>query len=127
MFVKGDKARAVALGLGGAGVLDIVRQNVPSLVPMSAEDAGYLLGSAAQSDAHLAAMLGAANAGVPGVLPNIFGAANAGVPGVLPNVFGVDTAKVPMGDDEAEFFGVDTAEVPMGDEEGESLFAASWL
>ena len=96
-----------ALGAAGMGLLDIVRNNVPALVPLSAEDAGYLLGNAAQHDESVAAMLGTLDTGVPGVLPNIFGVDTAGVPmgadeipqGIIPNVFGVDTAGVPMGDD----------------------------
>lgn len=99
-----------ALGAAGMGLLDIVRNNVPALVPLSAEDAGYLLGNAAQHDESVAAMLGTLDTGVPGVLPNIFGVDTAGVPmgadeipeGIVPNIFGVDTAGVPMGDDEGD-------------------------
>lgn len=118
---KNDYAKKAAIAIGGTGLFDLLRQNLPALVPMSAEDAGYLLGSAASSDADLARMFGADNAGVPGVLPNVFGADNAHIPGVLPNVFGIDTATVPMGDDDFEAYGIDTAMVPMGDEEGENL------
>ena len=99
-----------ALGAAGMGLLDIVRNNVPSLVPLSAEDAGYLLGNAAQYDESVATMLGTLDTGVPDVLPNVFGMDTAGVPmgadeipqGIIPNVFGVDTAGVPMGDDEGD-------------------------
>ena len=121
---KSELARGAAIGAAGMGLLDILRNNVPSLVPLSAEDAGYLLGAASVHDESIAAMLGAVNADVPGVLPNVFGAVNADVPGVLPNVFGVDTGSVPMGDDsDLSFLGVDTGSVPMGDSEGEFLFA----
>lgn len=112
--------RNAAIGAGAMGVLDLLRSNVPSLVPLSAEDAGYLLGAAAAHDESIAAMFGADNANVPGVIPNVFGvdtgtvpmgedwipavgADNANVPGVIPNVFGVDTGTVPMGDDEGGY------------------------
>ena len=110
--------RTGAFAVGGMGLLDLVRSNVPALVPLSAEDAGYLLGAASAHDSDLAAMLGAQNANVPGVVD--FGAQNANVPGVVD--FGVDTGAVPMGQDYS-LFGVDTGAVPMGeDEEGDSLF-----
>lgn len=125
-FGRNSMAKTAAISIGGTGLFDLLRQNLPALVPMSAEDAGYLLGSAASSDEELASMFGMSNSEVPGVLPNVFGSGNSEVPGVLPNVFGVDTAMVPMGYD-SEMFGVDTAMVPMGDEEGESLFGESYL
>jgi len=115
---KTEAARGAAIGAAGMGLLDIMRANVPALVPLSAEDAGYILGNASIHDESIAAMLGADNSDVPGVLPNIFGvdtgsvpmgadgvfgADNSGVPGVLPNIFGVDTGSVPMGDGEGEF------------------------
>lgn len=116
LFVKNDKAKAAGMTAIGAGLFDLLRQNVPALVPFSAEDAGWLLGSAAASDRDLAQ--GLANSGVPGVLPNVFGVDtssvplgydNSDVPGVLPNVFGVDTSGIPLGEDD----------------EGESLFGNS--
>jgi hypothetical protein len=110
--------RNAALAVGGMGVLDLVRANVPALVPLSAEDAGYLLGAASAHDSSLAAMLGVENSSVPGVLD--FGAENAEVPGVLD--FGTDTGTVPMGSEMA-YFGTDTGTVPMGeDDEGDDIF-----
>lgn len=98
-----------AMGAAGMGILDIVRNNVPALVPLSAEDAGYLLGNAAQHDESVAAMLGTLDTGVPGVLPDVFGVDTGEVPmgadipqGIVPDVFGVDTAGVPMGEDEGD-------------------------
>ena len=120
MFIKNDKAKIAGLVAAGAGAWDMLRQNVPALTALSAEDAGFLLGSAAADDPDLAEMLGASNSNVSGVIPNVFGGySNGGIPGVVPNVFGVDTAEVPLG--------VDTAEVPLGDDEdGESLFGSQW-
>ena len=60
-----------------------------------------------------------AEAGVPGVLPNVFGADNAHIPCVLPNVFGIDPQTVPMGDDDFEAYGIDTAR-PRCPREGEN-------
>ena len=120
---RAEMVRGAAIGAAGMGLLDLLRSNVPALVPLSAEDAGYLLGSAAMHDESIAAMLGQANGDVPGVLPNVFGQANEDVPGMIPNVFGVDTGSIPMGDDGLSMFGVDTGSIPMGDGEGEYLFA----
>ena len=81
-----------ALGAAGMGLLDIVRNNVPALVPLSAEDAGYLLGNAAAYDENVASLLGLDTGAVP--------MGEDGIPsGVIPNVFGLDTGAVPMGED----------------------------
>ena len=55
---RNEHAERAALGAAGMGLLDLLRSNVPALVPMSAEDAGYLLGNAAAHDEGLAAVLG---------------------------------------------------------------------
>ena len=110
--------RDAAVGAAGMGLLDILRSNVPALVPLSAEDAGYLLGSASTYDDRLAAMLGM------DTVPDIYG------DDTVPNIFGVDTGSVPMGSDTGAFpmgdelsmFGVDTGSVPMGDGEGDGIF-----
>lgn len=94
--------------IAAAGGWDLLRQNVPLLTAFSAEDAGYLLGSAAAEDEELAAMLGAMNSAVPGVVPNMgydptdsvpMGSSNSRVPGVLPNMGYDPTDTIPMGFD----------------------------
>lgn len=102
---------AMTAGITAASVggLDILRQLVPALAAFSAEDAGYLLGSAAADDPELAAMLGAVNSGIPGIVPNFgfdtsmipLGAANSRIPGVVPNL-GLDTSMIPLGDMEGD-------------------------
>ena len=103
---RNEHAHRAALGAAGMGLLDLLRSNVPALVPMSAEDAGYLLGNAAAHDEGLAAVLGFDTGSVP------MGVDNADVPDIL----GVDNADVP------DILGFDTGEVPLGDEEADGLF-----
>lgn len=103
---RNEHAERAALGAAGMGLLDLLRSNVPSLVPMSAEDAGYLLGNASAHDAGLAAVLGFDTGEVA------LGVDNAEVPDIL----GVDNADVP------DILGFDTGEVGLGDEEADGLF-----
>ena len=103
---RNEHAHRAALGAAGMGLLDLLRSNVPALVPMSAEDAGYLLGNAAAHDDGLAAVLGFDTGEVA------LGADNSNVPDIL----GVDNADVP------DILGFDTVEVALGDEEADALF-----
>jgi len=103
---RNEHAERAALGAAGMGLLDLLRSNVPALVPMSAEDAGYLLGNAAAHDEGLAAVLGFDTGEVA------LGADNSNVPDIL----GVDNADVP------DILGFDTGEVALGDEEADALF-----
>ena len=103
---RNEHAERAALGAAGMGLLDLLRSNVPALVPLSAEDAGYLLGNAAAQDSEMAAVLGFDTGSVP------MGVDNAEVPDIL----GVDNAEVP------DILGFDTGEVPLGDEEADGLF-----
>lgn len=105
---RNEHAERVALGAAGMGLLDILRNNVPALVPLSAEDAGYLLGAASAHDAGIAAVLGFDTGAVP------MGVDNANMPDVL----GVDNTDVP----DVLGMGFDTGEIPMGDEEADGLF-----
>lgn len=108
-FIGRKNKYAVTAGIVAAAVggWDLLRQNIPALAPFSAEDAGYLLGSAAADDPDLAQMLGAINSAVPGVIPNFgydetgsipLGASNSSVPSVVQN-FGDPTQSIPLGED----------------------------
>ncbi len=106
MFVRSPVVERMALGAAAMGLVDILRSNVPALVPMSAEDAGYLLGAASVHDADLSNLLGMDNSNVPDVL-------------------GFDTGSIPLGMDNSnvpDVLGFDTGSIPLGDEEGDGLF-----
>ena len=108
MFVKHPLVERAALGAAGMGLVDILRANIPALVALSAEDAGYLLGNAAAQDQDLSNLLGAMD---NGDLPDVLGGVdNADVSDVL----GFDTGSIPLG--------FDTGSIPLGEDEADNIF-----